>query len=246
MATATHTRVLPRATLAEGRAGREPRAVSQEGAGYADSTMGGESSLRTRGFLAHPLLAILVLLALVGGLALPLDASPAQAAEPGRSLGPSGLGEGLLAPAALASAVDGPGHHFGFRQASVLAQATPADTPTATATATPPTVPAQQVPCASVAGQTCTVTGTGSGTTGSVTGTGTVQSNGGMAWSLTASVPTGFLGAPVIPAGTIPVATFTTTSGTETITCSAVTFVAGGTQTTVPATPWGWRCKAPP
>ncbi|HEY7064421.1 MAG TPA: hypothetical protein VII06_23285 [Chloroflexota bacterium] len=175
--------------------------------------------MRLRATLKRPVLAIWLLVALVVvapfGLPAPVSATPGQAAE---------AGSPIAVAASLANAIDGPGHHFGFSQASILAQAT--------ATA----VPGSTTPCANQAGQVCTVTGNGTGTTGQVTGSGTITSTGAESWTLTASIGQGFPGAPVVPAGTIPVASFTTTTGTQTFQCTAVTFVAGGANTTCTGT----------
>jgi hypothetical protein len=174
-------------------------------------------AVRTRLVFAVWLLVALTIVAPLWGPA-PAGAAPGSAAE----VGPS-----LALAATFGGGIDGPGHHFGFSAASVLAQAT--------ATA----VPGSTVPCANVAGQACTVTGTGTGNTGSVTGSGTITPTGAQSFTLTATVPTGFLGAPVVPAGTIPVATFTTITGTQTLQCAPVAAnppLAGGIQTTCSGT----------
>jgi hypothetical protein len=73
----------------------------------------------TRGIPSHPVLAAMLALALLVGLALPASAAPTTVV---------GTGDSVTVTESLA-AIDGPGHHFGFSQASVLAQATNNFTP---------------------------------------------------------------------------------------------------------------------
>jgi len=68
----------------------------------------------TRGIPSHPVLAAMLALALLVGLALPASAAPTTVV---------GTGDSVVVTESLA-AIDGPGHHFGFSQSSVLAQST--------------------------------------------------------------------------------------------------------------------------
>jgi uncharacterized repeat protein (TIGR01451 family) len=93
--------------------------------------------------------------------------------------------ENGLVDLAPAVAVDGPGHHFGFGQASVLAQTTPDQTATAisaqqTQQAAAPPGSTGSGPCATQVGQTCTAVG-------GVNGSWTKTASG--SFTFTATVP---------------------------------------------------------
>jgi uncharacterized repeat protein (TIGR01451 family) len=123
----------------------------------------------TRGIPSHPVLAAILALALLVSISAPVGAAPYATAGAGAS----------TEPVAALAALDGPGHHFGFGQASVLAQTTPQQTQTAVA--------AQQT---QVAAPTPTVSGT-PGTTGACTnevgGTCTIQGDVSGSWTKTGS-----------------------------------------------------------
>src|SRR5215211_7111474 len=113
-----------------------------------------------RGIPSHPVLAVMLALALLASVSAPVGAAPYTTA---------GAGDSVAITESLA-AIDGPGHHFGFGQASVLAQTTPQQTQTAVSAqqtqqaAAPPASTGQAgVSCAAQVGQTCTVVGAVSG-----------------------------------------------------------------------------------
>ncbi len=102
-------------------------------------------------------------LALLVGLALPASAAPNTVV---------GTGDSVAVTDSLA-AIDGPGHHFGFSQASVLAQTTGQQTLQALGNPVSLNTTATQT-CATTIGQSCAVTGQVSGSwtkTGSGTAT---------------------------------------------------------------------------
>jgi hypothetical protein len=116
----------------------------------------------------------MLLVALLVGLVLPASAAPNRVIGPGDSVVTA---SSVTAPDAVA-AIDGPGHHFGFTQASVVAQVT--------------TSQAQQVlaglgytgattnGCTILIGQTCQVTG-------AITGSATIT--GSASWNITVAAP---------------------------------------------------------
>jgi hypothetical protein len=116
----------------------------------------------------------MLLLALLASLVLPASAAPNPVLGPGDSLATT---SSVTVPDAPAS-IDGPGHHFGFTQASVVAQVTASQ--------------AQQVltglgytgvatnPCALTIGQTCQVTG-------AITGSASITSSAN--WNITVAAP---------------------------------------------------------
>jgi hypothetical protein len=123
---------------------------------------------------SQPVLVAMLALALLVGLVLPASAAPNTVIGPGDSLATAGA---VTAPDAPAS-IDGPGHHFGFTQASVVAQVTASQ--------------AQQVlaglgytgvatnPCVVTIGQVCQVTG-------AITGSATIT--GSASWNITVTAP---------------------------------------------------------
>jgi hypothetical protein len=120
------------------------------------------------------------------------------------------------------AAIDGPGHHFGFGQASVLAQTTPQQTQTAVsaqqtqqAAAPPPLTGQTGVPCATQVGQVCTVVG-------AVSGSWTKTGSG--SFTVTATVP-----ATAILNDGVPIIFLPTTAGVETFTaaCGVPTTIGG-------------------
>src|SRR5579884_2582925 len=93
-------------------------------------------------------------------LALTQGFSPMARAAPNAT----DAGAAATADAALLAAYDGPGHHFGFRQASVLAQTTPEQTQTAVAAqatqqAAPPPPLTGSGACTTQVNQVCTIAG---------------------------------------------------------------------------------------
>jgi hypothetical protein len=153
--------------------------------------------LMTRGIPSHPVLAALLALTLLVGIALPASAAPTTVV---------GTGDSVVVTESLA-AIDGPGHHFGFSQSSVLAQSTGQQTLVAIGNPVVLNTTATQ-DCTGTtttdAGAVCTISGQ---VTGSWTDTGS-----GIA-VVTATVPT-----PVNPIQ--PIIFARTTIGTE-------TFIAG-------------------
>jgi hypothetical protein len=141
-----------------------------------------------------------------------------------------GTGDSVVATESLA-AIDGPGHHFGFSQASVLAQATASQTAvlvqqTQTAVAAVQTQQAAprpgqtgttNVPCTSTIGSSCAITGAVSGTF-TKTGSGTV--------TVTAAAPA----TAILNDGT-PILFVSTTSGVEQINNCTVPVSVGGSVT---------------
>ncbi len=123
---------------------------------------------------SQPVLVAMLALALLVGLVLPASAAPTTVIGPGDSVTTA---SSVTAPDSVAS-VDGPGHHFGFTQASVVAQVT--------------TSQAQQVlaglgytgtatnPCVVTIGQVCQVTG-------AITGSATIT--GSASWNITVTAP---------------------------------------------------------
>src|SRR4029077_1100359 len=93
-------------------------------------------------------LAALLALTLLVGLALPASAAPTTVV---------GTGDSGVVPESLAACA-GPGHHFGFGQSSVLAQSTGQQTLTAVGQPVSLNTTATQ-PCATAAGQNCPITG---------------------------------------------------------------------------------------
>jgi hypothetical protein len=149
----------------------------------------------TRGIPSHPVLAAMLALALLVGLGLPASAAPNTVV---------GTGDSVTVTESLA-AIDGPGHHFGFSQSSVLAQTTGQQTIIALGQPASLNTTATQ-DCTGTtttdAGGVCTITGQ---VAGSWTDTG--SGNG----VVTATEPT-----PVNPVAPINFAR--TTIGTETLT----------------------------
>jgi len=82
------------------------------GIGPRNHPDGKGGDLMTRGIPSHPVLAAMLALALLVGLGLPASAAPNTVV---------GTGDSVTVTESLA-AIDGPGHHFGFSQSSVLAQ----------------------------------------------------------------------------------------------------------------------------
>src|SRR5687768_17253741 len=164
-----------------------------------------------RGIPSHPIFAVMLALALLASVSAPVGAAPYTTA---------GAGDSVAITESLA-AIDGPGHHFGFGQASVLAQTTPQQTQTAIAAqqtqqaAAPPALTGQAgVPCATQVGQICTITG---GVNGQWTKTGL-----GGSFTVTATVP-----ATAILNDGVPIIFLPTTAGVETFTnaCSVPTAI---------------------
>jgi hypothetical protein len=121
----------------------------------------------------------------------------------------------VTAPAASSAAIDSPGHHFGFSQASVMAQSSSQLTLLA---APSPVINLNGQPCTTVVGQQCTITG-------QVTGVWvkTVSPSAGPApnnFTFNAVVPDGAK----LPQGQPPIY-IPTTGGMESHPCSAPTAV---------------------
>src|SRR5215207_2506398 len=128
-----------------------------------------------RGIPSHPVLAVMLALALLASVSAPVGAAPYTT---------TGAGDSVAITESLA-AIDGPGHHFGFGQASVLAQTTPQQTQTVVsaiqtqqAAAPPPSTGSGS--CTLTVGQTCTITG-------GVNGSWTKTASG--SFTVTATVP---------------------------------------------------------
>jgi uncharacterized repeat protein (TIGR01451 family) len=164
--------------------------------------------LRIRSVPVRALGALLLVGALFTAYTVPASAAPSPLAVVEN-------GSVDLAPAA---AVDGPGHHFGFGQASVLAQTTPDLTGTAIAAqqtqqAAPPPGTTGSGPCTTVVGQSCTISG-------AVSGSWTKTSSG--SYTVTATVP-----ATAILNDGAPRIFLPTTAGVEQGTCTIPTAIGG-------------------